>query len=436
MSSLSSPLTLPSGLVLPNRLSKAAMAEDLAESGAHPGTALNTVYNKWATGNWGMLLTGNVMVDSSHRGSPSDVALPSSIATSSPSAPSDRATALALWTAWANAIQSNGTPAVMQVNHPGRQCPRNLRKGAALAPSAIPLQLGTGLFARFISWVVFGSPREMSKDDIQHVVAEFAETARLASDAGFKGVELHAAHGYLLAQFLSERSNQRTDEYGGSAVNRARLLREVVAAVRSAVPKEFAVGIKLNSVDFQAKSGLSDVLAQIGSIVDAGGVDFLEISGGTYENPEMAGPEYSDKPSESEKSALKQSPTTQLPVSSRTAAREAFFIDFARDVRAAYPSLPLMVTGGFRTRAGMAAALESNACDIVGVGRPACVTPELPREIVFNEGVGDEKAVLPMKEVRVPWVAQMLVRWVGKGVGAGIMTKAYQDSIKALVKAA
>lgn len=175
----------------------------------------------------------------------------------------------------------------MQINHPGRQSALGAGSRSifakTIAPSPIPLHLGDGLIARAASCVVFGCPREMKQTDIDSVIQQFAHTSRLAAKAGFQGVEIHAAHGYLLAQFLSAQTNKRTDSYGGSAAARAKIVVEVIKAIRGSVPDKFCVGIKLNSVDHQSANELKECVEQLKLIVEAG-VDFLEISGGTYEN--------------------------------------------------------------------------------------------------------------------------------------------------------
>lgn len=226
------------------------------------------------------LPSGNVQVDHRHLGGPLDVCLNDSL--------SD-ATTLAAWKAWAAACGAHGTPTLMQINHPGRQTPVGAGSRGffekALAPSAVPIEFGPGLLARLLRGLIFGTPRAMTRADIADVVARFARVARLAADAGFAGVELHGAHGYLLAQFLSERTNRRDDEYGGSPAARARIVLEIIRAVREAVPdKSFTLGIKLNSADHQSPGEFSAVREQIKLITEAG-IDFLEISGGDYANP-------------------------------------------------------------------------------------------------------------------------------------------------------
>lgn len=276
---IATPFTLPCGLTFPNRLVKAALAESWADKDRLPSEQLIRTYGTWADGGWGMVLTGNVQVDVAYLGTPEDNAFNDRI-------PRDQL--LASWKRWAQTTNEHGTPTLMQINHPGRQSmigagTRGLF-AKSIAPSPIPLQLGDGILPRALSALVFGTPREMTVEDIRDVVARFAETAKLASEAGFAGAEIHAAHGYLLAQFLSARSNQRADAYGGTARNRARIVVEVIHAVRAAVPKGFCVGVKLNSVDHQSPLELQECIEQLEDIT-AAGVDFLEISGGTYEDP-------------------------------------------------------------------------------------------------------------------------------------------------------
>ncbi|KAI8313341.1 NADH-dependent flavin oxidoreductase nadA [Colletotrichum sp. SAR11_240] len=400
---IAKPLTLKCGLTLPNRLSKAAMAENWADKDGLPLEAMQTAYSTWAEGEWGLVMTGNVQVDIKYLGSPSDVAYNETI-------PYERM--LSAWKTWAAACNRNGTPTIVQINHPGRQSPLGAGKRGfrekALCPSPVPLNLGDGFIPRLINSLLFGTPREMTIDDIKDVVRRFALTAKLASDAGFAGVEIHAAHGYLLAQFMSEKINQRTDEYGGSYAGRAKIVVEVIRAIRAAVPKEFCVGIKFNSVDHQSQAELAGCIEQLKLITDAG-VDFLEISGGTYEDPLMSTGVADEKKSE------------------RTKAREAFFLEFAKAIRNDFPDVPLMVTGGFRTRQGMDAALSSKACDIIGVGRPAVLNPLLPKNTILAADVKDEDAKLYARKIEAPWIATKLGI---KAIGAGAESAWYGGEIR------
>lgn len=277
---IAEPLALPSGLILPNRLVKAAMAEAMAKKGL-PDAALKSAYAHWADGGWGMVLTGNVAIDERHLGQPGDVVLLD-----------DESKMTKPWKEWAEASKgSHNVPVIVQINHPGRQSPAGVGSrglfGKTLAPSAVPLRLGTGILARLVSRLVFGTPKEMTVADIEDVVKRFAATARVSAEAGFDGVEIHAAHGYLLAQFLSPKVNKRTDAYGGDPVKRARIIVDVIRAMRAVTPNGFTIGIKFNSVDHQSESELKDCIEQLKAIVDAG-IDFLEVSGGSYENPTVS----------------------------------------------------------------------------------------------------------------------------------------------------
>ncbi|ROV92309.1 hypothetical protein VSDG_07284 [Cytospora chrysosperma] len=403
---LAKPITLPSGLTLPNRLLNAAMTEQMAGPSTNylPSEAMNRSYAAWAEGGWGMVATGNVEVDSRYLGGPNDTAMID-----------DEAQMLEAWTKWAKAGKGpdGSTPFVMQVNHPGRQSPVGAgTKGffeKNLAPSAIPMRLGDGFIAKLTSALVFGTPRAMTAAECEDVVSRFARTARVAAKAGFDGIEIHAAHGYLLAQFLSARSNTRTDAYGGTPVKRAKIVVDIIKAVRDATPAGFTVGIKLNSVDHQTEAAMSDCIEQL-QVITGAGVDFLEVSGGTYEDPTMfVGAKESAK-------------------SDRTKAREAFFIEFAKAIRSRFPNVPLIVTGGFRTRLGMESALTAGGCDMVGVGRPAVLNPHLPKNIVFNKEVKDEDAKLYVKKVEIPWLA----RQAPPAVGAGAESSWYSIQIAKL----
>ncbi|KAH8194281.1 hypothetical protein TruAng_011554 [Truncatella angustata] len=380
---IAQPLTLSCGLTLPNRLANAAMAEQMADKQGLPN-------NK-----------RNVQIDTKYLGAPGDTVFNENI---------EYSKMLEAWKVWAKVCNSHGTPTVVQINHPGRQSP--LGAGSRgffaknLAPSAIPLDFGPGLVSKIVTSVVFGTPKEMTKTDIDDVVKRFARTARLSAEAGFAGAEIHAAHGYLLAQFLSEKSNQRTDDYGGSPAARAKIVVEVVKAMREATPKGFCVGIKLNSADHQSPQEFSACREQV-KLIAAAGVDFLEISGGSYENPTMNTGIIND----------------EKPKSERTKAREAFFLEFAHAIRREVPDVPLMVTGGFRTRQGLEAAVREGGCDLAGIGRPATINAVLPKEVIFNSAVKDEDATFNVKKIQPPW---LMTKLGPKALGAAADSAYYQ----------
>ena len=333
---LNRPLHLPDGSVLRNRLAKSSMSETLATYDNHPTPQLVELYRRWAASGLGLLFTGNVMIDRRALGEPGNVVI------------EDEAD-LTILRQWARAATDQGAALWVQLNHPGKQSPKGLN-ASNLSPSAIPFREDMVAF--------FETPREATTAEILDIVQRFGRSAAICKKAGFSGVQIHGAHGYLVSQFLSPHHNHRTDAWGGSPENRRRFLMAVYAEIRKQVGKDFPVGIKLNSADFQ-RGGFTEEesIATILELVDAG-IDLIEISGGTYEAPAMSG-------------------AFQQPQKASTAAREAYFLEFAEKVRAKV-QVPLMVTGGFRTAEGMSAALRSGALDIVGLARLLAIDPDAP----------------------------------------------------------
>jgi len=327
------PLRLPNGGEIPNRLAKAAMEENLADAEQAPSAELLRLYRAWADGGAGLLLSGNVMIDRRAMTGPGGVVL-------------EDERQLDKFREWARVGRARGAQFWLQLNHPGRQVQVNLGQGA-WAPSAVQLDLGK--FSK-----LFAVPREMSESDIAEVIARFARAAALAEQAGFSGVQVHAAHGYLLSQFLSPLSNRRQDRWGGALENRARLLLEVVRAVRAAVSPGFCVAVKLNSADFQRGGFDARDARQVIVWLNDEAVDLVELSGGSYEAPAMQG-EARD---------------------GRTLAREAYFLEFAREMLDA-ARMPLMVTGGIRRLAVAEQVLDSGLA-MVGIGTALAIEPRLP----------------------------------------------------------
>ena len=331
-------LTLASGLVLPNRLAKAAMTEGLAEKG-RPGFEIQTVYRRWAASGVGLLITGNVMIDCGHLERPGNVVI-------------DRmpdADMRAGLKRWAEAAKSSGSKVIMQLSHAGRQTPARVNKHPK-APSAVRVNLPGRQF---------GVPVALSEDEIHEIVDRFGVAAAAAREGGFDGVQVHAAHGYLISEFLSPKTNRRNDRWGGSLENRARLLLDVVRTARMATGPDFTLAVKLNSADFQKGGFVFEDSVTVAGWLKEAGVDLLEISGGSYEQPRMVGIEGVEAPFE--------------PKAATTRLREAYFLDFAKQMIKA-PVPPLMVTGGFRSADAMNEALESGI-DLIGVGRPLCTDP-------------------------------------------------------------
>lgn len=213
----------------------------------------------------------------------------------------------------------------------------------------------------FGNWT-FGTPHAATQEEIKSILEGFAHAADYLEKSGFDGINLHAAHGYLLAQFLSPRTNKRTDAYGGSLVNRMRLILEICQEIRRRVQPDFILSIKLNSTDFQ-EDGFKPAEARelVRLLQDEIGLDFVELSGGTYEHLGLQWTKDS------------------------TREREAFFLEFAEMIvpvlgREEERKTKVFITGGLRSVGAMVKALR--VVDGVGLGRPATQEPGLARDIL------------------------------------------------------
>ena len=382
---LQNPLNLQNGIVIPNRFVKSATSEQLGDKKRDPRPELGRLYQAWSEGGAGLLISGNIMVDRTAIGEPFNVVL-------------DEDSNLNAFRAWTDGATTNGNQFWAQINHPGKQSPKLLSK-APMAPSAIPLDSAIAS--------AFNPPTAMSEADIMATIARFATAARLAKQVGFTGVQIHGAHGYLVNQFMSPKHNIRTDKWGGSLENRMRFGLEIYHAVRKEVGDDFPVAIKLNSADFQ-KGGFSEEesMQVIEALVSAG-IDFVEISGGSYESPAMV------------------TGRDQRQVKASTRKREAYFLHYAETLRER-TNIPLAVTGGFRTGAGMAEAVASGATDMVGMARPMILKPDLP-----NTVLSDPHFVMEFKEPTTGFPAldaatMMVLIWYEKQmwrVARGLKTK-------------
>ncbi|KAH9848318.1 FMN-linked oxidoreductase [Lenzites betulinus] len=381
-------VTLPvSGRTLSNRLIKAPLYEHFAAlwKGV-PNEPLFNLYAKWSTGHWGAIFTGNVQVDQRHLSFGRDLSLPE-VPTPETIAP---------WCRLADIIHTGrasddpqaepdahaalGRPlALIQLSHSGRQS-ANVYSGRApfeppLAPSPIRSGAGLagkeGLFSHAVHTLVHQQPREMTHGDIEFVIGEFVRGAQLAVQSGFDGVEVHAAHGYLVSQFISPKSNLRTDEYSADT-DPLHFLRDIVYAIRApgVVPEDFVVAIKLNSADYsretaQLQEGRAlDHVREIGSW---GLIDFIEVSGGDYEDPQFID-----------------------SVANFKSPRQVIFESFAErsieilasTVTASGRPPPLIcLTGGLNTLPKMSSVLRHKHAHLLGVARQAIVHPRLPVEL-------------------------------------------------------
>lgn len=318
---------LPCGATINNRLVKSAMTERISDKHLEPTEKHAHLYKKWADTGAGLLITGNVMVDPIHMESAGNIYVRDE-------------SILPKMQRWTEAARTRENHVWVQISHAGRQT-NKFSTFRPLAPSEIQLhQLG-----------LFGKPKAMTEADIQQVIQGFVKAAEISQKAGFTGIQLHSAHGYLLSQFLSPKTNRRTDQWGGSLENRSRLLMTIIQETRKVVGKGFPIGVKLNSSDFQRGGFTEEESLQVIQMLEDK-IDLLEISGGTYE-----------------KLVFFEMNEDQAQVKESTQKREAYFMEFSRKVRA-ISKLPLLITGGFRSFDFCNQVLENNELDFIGMARP------------------------------------------------------------------
>ena len=340
---LKSKLILPCGKTLKNRICKSALTERIAEGNNLVNQKHLNLYEKWAEGNVGTVLTGNVQVDKRYLESAGNVAIEKS----------NYKDQIELLKKWTKVGTKNNTNLWMQISHAGRQTPGDLNM-KPVAPSDVGLK---------IPGRIYGTPKPLTNDEIEDVIERFIFTAKVAHDTGFTGIQIHSAHGYLMSEFLSPDINKRDDEWGGSLENRSRILLRIINGCRKALGDNYPMSVKLNSADFQKGGFSAEDSSKVASMLSEAKIDLLEISGGTYEQPRLLGLDtVSINPKRSE--IRKES----------TIAREAYFLAYTEEIKKVI-DIPLMVTGGFRSRLAMETAINQGACEIVGIGRPLCSDP-------------------------------------------------------------
>ena len=378
MKIIATPFTLPNGSVLKNRIAKSAMSENFGTRNHAPSKGLINAYRVWAKGNPGLLITGNVMVDSMALGEAHNVVV-------------EDYKYFELLKEWAKSVEGTGVHLWPQINHPGRQAFAAINR-KTVGPSAIPLNIGSA--SR-----MFKIPTALTEEAIWDIIKRFGTTAKIMKEAGFTGCQIHGAHGYLVSQFLSSNSNIRKDQWGGSLNNRARFVLEVYREIRRQVGSGYPIGIKINSADFQRGGFTEKESMEVIYLLGNEGIDLIEISGGTYERPAMI------------KGNRKKS----------TISREAYFLDYIEKARKLIKT-PLLLTGGFRTVSVMEKALEDGSLDIVGLARPFCLYPYLANQI-FDGSVKRFDTPTPkigvkfldnLGGVELPWY-ELQIQRIGKG---------------------
>jgi 2,4-dienoyl-CoA reductase-like NADH-dependent reductase (Old Yellow Enzyme family) len=352
---LSKELRLPNGITLSNRLAQSAMTEHLATGDGAPSWQLIEAYRRFAVSGAALIISGNVMVNGWSLEAPRNVVI-------------EDERHMPQLRQWAATTSGTDARLILQLSLSGRQTQRGLalagRRQDVATASAVPLTIGGPLFK---------PPRALTDPEIRQIIAQFTSAARIAAEAGFAGVQIHAAHGYLLSQFLSPLVNQRTDQWGGSVQNRMRMLIEVLRAVKSLTPEAFLLTVKMNVSDFQSGGFDADDALIVAQALENEGVHLIEFSGGTYESSAMI---------------------DGGPARDQSGAPEPYFLAYAQRF-ARELTVPVMLSGGFRSRTAMIDAVESGAADVIGLARPIAVEPDFPRRIL--DGTTEVSLAKPQK---------------------------------------
>lgn len=399
MKNIISSFTLPNGSVLKNRIAKSAMSENFGTRNHAPSKGLINTYKVWAKGNPGLLITGNIMVDSMALGEARNVVV-------------EDYKDFELLKEWAKSVEGTDVHLWPQINHPGRQAFAAINR-EIVGPSAVPLKMGGAS-------KMFKTPKALTEEAIWDIIKRFGTTARIMKEAGFTGCQIHGAHGYLVSQFLSSISNVRTDQWGGSLTNRARFVLEIYREIRRQVGSDYPIGIKINSADFQRGGFTEKDSVEVINLLENEGIDLIEISGGTYEKPTMI----------------------QGDVKESTKAREAYFLEYIKKARKLI-NTPLILTGGFRSVSVMEKALDNGHLDVIGLARPFCLYPNLANQI-FDGSIKQFETPIPkigikfldkLGGVELPWY-ELQIQRIGKGKSPkinllGIL--AFWFSIKSLI---
>jgi 2,4-dienoyl-CoA reductase-like NADH-dependent reductase (Old Yellow Enzyme family) len=314
-----------------NRIARSATAEGMCAPDGAPDERVAALYRRLADGGVGLIVTGHAFV------------LPGGRCHAQMAGAHDDALIPALRRA-ADAAHAGGAKIALQINHGGRACD----------PAVVPEPVGPSAVAATLER---RPPRALDAGEIADIVAAFGRAATRARAAGFDAVQIHAAHGYLLSQFLSPLANRRTDGYGGSLENRARALREVAQEIRRAVGPGFPLLVKLGVADNEEGGLTADEGAAVAAGLPGVGVDAVETSTGA-------------------KGAILTRVTRE--------SREAYLLPLARAVRAGSP-IPILLVGGLRSRAVMERVL-AEGIEMVSLCRPLIREPDLPRKLAAEGG--------------------------------------------------
>ncbi len=335
-----SPITI-NGLEIRNRFVRSATGESMAPDDGSITDDLIEIYRALADGGCGLIITGHTFVKANGRagfgmtGLHDDSLIPG-------------------WKRLVDSVHEAESKIVVQLNHAGRQTHPKIVGETPVAPSPVAAE-----GASF-------TPRELTHDDILDLIDCYAQAARRAKEAGFDGVQIHCAHGYLLSEFISPHTNRRTDSWGGSEENRARMLLEVLQAIRAQVGDGYPVMVKLNALDFLDYGLTLDMSTGIAKRLEAAGIDAIEVSAGMAVTVDKIVRKGIDSPD-----------------------KEAYFEDEVKAFRAAVDA-PLMMVGGMRSRGVMERVLGEGTADFISLCRPFIREPNLANK--FKTGAIDRVA--------------------------------------------
>ena len=360
---------------LPGRLFKTATAETRGTVDGFATEAVADFYVPIARGGTPLIITGNIYVSRDGKSAPLQLGADND----------DKILALSKVV---DAVHEQGAKFFAQLNHCGRQViPPFAQSPEAFSPSNVK-DLLTGT-----------RPKALTVPQIQRLVGQFADAAVRCQRAGFDGVQLHAANGYLLSQFLTPYTNRRTDDYGGTIENRTRFIREIIRAIRARLGTDFPVIVKMNGSDsLPLRNGLkTGELVEAAVILQREGIDAVEISVGHYESgfPMVCGTfdlclRNMLQGSMSYLPPLRRTllrvfrPLVTLASNLLWKGRQGYNLDFTPQFKRQL-TIPVICVGGFRTREAMEAAIRQGKCDAVSAGRAFIADPYLYRHMRDNK---------------------------------------------------
>ncbi|KIH87033.1 hypothetical protein SPBR_05071 [Sporothrix brasiliensis 5110] len=358
VSPLAQPITLPlSGKIISNRLYRTPLSEYAAthddkniELCGKPLPRYAELYQEMADGGVGLICTGNIPIHREHLENYSNAVLDMN----------NQWDAVAAFRPAVQAAKSRGALFLGQLQFPGRQVPKFLN---AHPKSSSNVQLRPCLDK------TYGKPTPLTHAEIQDMIRRYVWAASVLAEAGADGIILHASHGYIINQFLSPLINKRTDEYGGTLENRARFVLEIVRAIQAKLPSDgFVIAAKLNCHDFIEGGTSFAEMCVVAKWLEQAGVDFFDISGGTYESPAWRG-----------------NIMTELGTRSSQRLRGSYFIEWAQDLKKVLSRAVIGTTGGWRDGFRMAEAVERGNIDLCGLGRPLRADPHFVQKVLRGE---------------------------------------------------